>query len=42
MARIAGLRLAQRYGWWDSRPFDASCSSHVSVYQRSTAQAGAA
>lgn len=39
MARIAGLRLAERYGWWDSRPFDGSCSSHVSVYQRSSAPA---
>lgn len=34
MARIAGLQLIDRFGWWDRRPFDASCASHVSVYGR--------
>lgn len=34
MARVAGLRLVDRFGWWDRRPFDADCSSHVSVYAR--------
>ncbi|MDN5724792.1 MAG: class I SAM-dependent methyltransferase [Propionibacteriales bacterium] len=34
MARLAGLRLAERYGWWDRRPFDQHCDAHVSVYRR--------
>ncbi len=34
MARIAGLRLIDRFGWWDRRPFDGDCPSHVSVYGR--------
>jgi SAM-dependent methyltransferase len=34
MARQAGLRLRERYGDWNRRPFDSSSDSHVSVYQR--------
>jgi len=34
MASQAGLRLADRYGGWDRRPFDSSSSQHVSVYRR--------
>jgi SAM-dependent methyltransferase len=34
MAQRAGLRLRERYSGWDRRPFDASSTSHVSVYQR--------
>jgi SAM-dependent methyltransferase len=34
MARQAGLRLADRYGGWDRRPFDSSSGQHVSVYRR--------
>lgn len=34
MARIAGLRLIDRFGWWDRRRFDADCVSHVSVFGR--------
>jgi len=34
MARQAGLRLADRYGGWDRRPFDSSSRQHVSVYRR--------
>ena len=34
MARIAGLRLKQRWGGWDRRPFDSDSSLHVSVYGR--------
>lgn len=34
MARLAGLNLIDRFGWWDKRPFDADCVSHVSVYGR--------
>jgi SAM-dependent methyltransferase len=33
MARQAGLRLADRYGGWDRRPFDSSSGQHVSVYR---------
>jgi hypothetical protein len=32
MARLAGLRLKQRWGGWDRRPFTAGSSNVVSVY----------
>jgi hypothetical protein len=34
MARQAGLRLADRCGGWDRRPFDSSSGQHISVYRR--------
>jgi SAM-dependent methyltransferase len=34
MAGAAGLRLAERYGDWDRRPFDSLSANHISVYQR--------
>jgi SAM-dependent methyltransferase len=34
MASQAGLRLAERYGGWDHRPFDSASGGHISVYQR--------
>jgi SAM-dependent methyltransferase len=34
MAQQAGLRLAERYGGWDRRPFDSASDGHVSVYRR--------
>lgn len=34
MARIAGLRLRQRWGGWNREPFTASSWRHVSVYER--------
>ena len=34
MARIAGLRLHQRWGGWNREPFTAASSAHVSVYGR--------
>ncbi len=34
MARIAGLRLKQRWGGWEQEPFGSSSDSHVSVYGR--------
>ena len=34
MARIAGLRLKERWGGWDRRPFTARSSNIVSVYGR--------
>ena len=32
MARLAGLRLRERWGGWCREPFTASSTSHVSVY----------
>jgi SAM-dependent methyltransferase len=34
MARIAGLRLRERWGSWDREPFDSTSSLHVSVYEK--------
>jgi SAM-dependent methyltransferase len=34
MARIAGMRLRERWGGWDQRPFTAQSTLHVSVYER--------
>jgi SAM-dependent methyltransferase len=34
MARLAGLRLRERWGDWDRRAFDASSGKHVSIYER--------
>jgi hypothetical protein len=34
MAERAGLRLRERYGDWDRRPFTSASTGHVSVYQR--------
>jgi SAM-dependent methyltransferase len=34
MARIAGLRLKDRWGGWDREPLSATSSVHVSVYGR--------
>jgi hypothetical protein len=33
MAELAGLRLRERHGGWDRRPFMNNSSGHVSVYQ---------
>ena len=33
MARLAGLRLRERWGGWDRRPFDSTSKKHVSVYE---------
>jgi SAM-dependent methyltransferase len=33
MARLAGLRLRDRWGGWDRGPFDASSQGHVSVWE---------
>lgn len=34
MARLAGLRLEDRFGWYDRRPFTAGSRQHVSVYRK--------
>jgi SAM-dependent methyltransferase len=33
MARIAGMRLRERWGGWDRRPFTSESVNHVSVYE---------
>ncbi|WP_434453516.1 hypothetical protein [Lentzea sp. E54] len=33
MARIAGLRLRDRWGGWSGEPFTADSERHVSVYE---------
>ncbi|CAN5698781.1 class I SAM-dependent methyltransferase [soil metagenome] len=33
MARLAGLRLAERWGGWEREPFTASSMKHISVYE---------
>lgn len=37
MARIAGLRLRERWGGWDGEPFTATSWRHVSVYESANA-----
>lgn len=32
MARIAGMTLRDRWGWWDRRPFTDDSESHISVW----------
>jgi SAM-dependent methyltransferase len=34
MARIAGLELEDRWGWYDKRPFTSAVDQHVSVYRK--------
>jgi SAM-dependent methyltransferase len=34
MARLAGLRLRERWAGWDREPFGAASGRHVSVYER--------
>jgi hypothetical protein len=34
MARIAGLRLKDRWGGWSREPFTAASTAHGSVYGR--------
>jgi len=34
MARVAGLRLRERWGGWHHEPFTSASLSHVSVYER--------
>ena len=36
MARLAGLRLRERWGGWRREPFTARSEKHVSVYERAT------
>ena len=34
MGRVAGLRLRERFGGWQSEPFTAASAKHVSVFER--------
>jgi SAM-dependent methyltransferase len=34
MARLAGLQLEDRFGWYDLRPFNERSTSHVSIYRK--------
>jgi len=34
MARLAGLRLRERWGGWQQDPFTKASTKHVSVYGR--------
>lgn len=34
MARLAGLRLRDRWGGWDGEPFTSASQFHVSIYER--------
>jgi hypothetical protein len=34
MARIAGLRLRERWGWWNRQPFTSESTTHVSVWEK--------
>ncbi len=34
MAQLAGLRLRERWSWWDRSPFTAESKSHVSLYSQ--------
>jgi hypothetical protein len=36
MARLAGLVLEARWGWYDRRPFTEQSLQHVSVYRKPT------
>jgi SAM-dependent methyltransferase len=38
MARLAGLDLEERWGWYDRRPFTEKSGQHVSVYRKPEAQ----
>jgi SAM-dependent methyltransferase len=34
MARLAGMELRERWGYWDRRPFTSESEMHVSVWQK--------
>jgi hypothetical protein len=40
MARLAGMRLRERYDGWDRSPFTAASQGHVSVYEVTAAPDG--
>jgi hypothetical protein len=40
MARLAGMRLRERWGGWKREPFTADSPKHVSVWEKSAAEVG--
>lgn len=36
MARLAGLELEDRFGWYDLRPFNERSTSHMSIYRKTS------
>jgi hypothetical protein len=34
MARLAGMRLRERWGGWNREPFTSLSRSHVSIYEK--------
>jgi hypothetical protein len=34
MARLAGLELEDRFGWYDLRPFNERSTSHMTIYHK--------
>jgi hypothetical protein len=34
MARIAGLRLRERWSGWERTPFTSASGQHISVYEK--------
>jgi hypothetical protein len=40
MARLAGLRLVERWGGWEREPFTARSTRHVSVYELDPSREG--
>jgi hypothetical protein len=36
MAQVVGLRLRERWGGWDRKPFSGGSAVHVSVYERAS------
>ena len=34
MARLAGMELEERWGFWDKRPFDKNSTMHISLYRK--------
>jgi hypothetical protein len=34
MARLAGLELDDRFGWYDLRPYTERSTNHISIYRK--------
>jgi hypothetical protein len=41
MARLAGMELRERWGYWDRSPFTSESEMHVSVWQKGADRWGA-
>ena len=42
MARLAGMRLRERWGGWQREPFTGDSDKHVSVWELTRVEAGGA